>query len=144
MTHEMLRLNCVRMRYVNYNEYHYNCADSAVSIDATPMCDIMQVGYWVETYTYQTFANSQLNTGKALSYSTPICKSTGKTDYQPRPQVPPPRTKKGPGTHCVRMLYFSIKHWEFGYHCILARIIIPYPVRNKHDDTVNATFDRAE
>ena len=76
MTHEH------RFVYVyvtlNYNEYHYNCADSAVSINTTPMCD---VGYWVETYTCQTFASSQFNTGKALSYSTPTCKSTGKTDY---------------------------------------------------------------
>ena len=69
---------------LDYNEYHYSCTDSAVNINATLMCDIQvgyQVNHAVETYTCQTFASSQLNRGKALSYSTPIRKSTGKTDY---------------------------------------------------------------
>ena len=65
---------------LTYNEYRYNCTDSDVSINAMPMCDIIQVGYRVETYTCQTFASSQINMGKAVSYSTLIYTSTGKTD----------------------------------------------------------------
>ena len=75
-----MKLTHLRMHYITTA-----CTDSAVirSINTTPMytCDIIQVGYRVETYTIQNSASSQLNVGKALSYSTPIYKSVGKTGY---------------------------------------------------------------
>ena len=30
----------------------------------------------------------------------------------------PSQKERGPGTHCLRMLYFPSKHWEFGCLCI--------------------------
>ena len=37
--------------------------------------------------------------------------------------------EKGPGTHCLRMLYFPSKHWESGFYWILHSNSLPHFLR---------------